>query len=351
MPCLLLDHDRNCDLDAYGIHHLSNGSPSSSQQDRSDLMKAPAIVSRSAHESDVFVSNVTTCLSFGPGCAHESDISSSTVQCSGSELETSYGSDIPFLAEIAVDTEYAHGFPPTSIKLPLVTETRCGYSIFRSTDTVCLSCDTRFVLESDLQVSKEIPIEPETAYGSENLSWIDSVCLSSEPEASHESDLVVSTDTAFLPCEPGPAYASAVPFLTETRCLQFDCDTANEPDIPFTAETLFGFGFAYESDVLDLTVCPPSEVEPAYASDDAFSTEITSESKTHWMESSKNHSLPPTSTAASFESRRTASNVLEQPAVALKTLESPECLLVRILTEELCSWLLVVTFPHSPAFT
>ena len=73
-------------------------------------MKALAFDSRSAHKSDVSVSNVTACLSFGFGSAHESDLSSSTVQCSGSKLGSSYGSDIPLLAEIAVDTEYAHGF-------------------------------------------------------------------------------------------------------------------------------------------------------------------------------------------------------------------------------------------------
>ena len=58
-------------------------------------------------------------------------------------------------------------------------------------------------------------------------------------------------------------------FLSESRCLQFDCDIANEPDIPFSAETLFGFGPSYESDVLDLTesVCLPFELGRAYAPD------------------------------------------------------------------------------------
>ena len=77
--------------------------------------------------------------------------------------------------------------------------------------------------------------------------------------------MCVRAATAFLPCEPEPGYASVVPFLTEARCLHFDCGTVNEPGIRFSAETVFGFGPAYESDVLDLTesVCP--------LSDDAFS--------------------------------------------------------------------------------
>eukprot|EP01052_Picozoa_sp_SAG31_P017932 SAG31_NODE_1250_length_9118_cov_4.047344_1_plen_378_part_10 len=276
----------------------------------SDFMKSPGFYLGSAHMSDVFVSNMSARLSFGSGSAYESDLSSSTVHYSGSDPGSSYGSDIPFLAEIAVDTEYAHGFdlptttrtawgPQTildrprggtpshpdraSRRLSLETTTTHGCGIPRSTDTVCLSYDTRFALESNFRVSKKIPPEPKTTHGSEKPSSTNTECLSSEPEIPYESDSVDSTDSAFLPCEPEPAYASAVPFLTETRCLQFDCDTANETDIPFSAtETLFSFGPAYESDVLDLTesACPPSELEHAYASDDAFATEIRSEPET-----------------------------------------------------------------------
>eukprot|EP01052_Picozoa_sp_SAG31_P042447 SAG31_NODE_6740_length_1903_cov_2.594789_1_plen_524_part_01 len=485
IQCLSSDHGSNCDLDAYGTHPLLNGSLSPSQQDRSDLMKAPGFnwgstyasgvhfyiepecfqfdtesdLSSSnvqcfgsdsgspygsdvafsdktaclpseaghahasaisfltqiwwlsfdrdtahepeipflaeipfdfkyAYESNVSVSNVIACLSFDTGFVYESNLSSSTLQCSGSDLGPSYGSDIPFLAEIAVDAEHEHGFGlPSSTHtacLSLKTTTTHGRGIPCSTDTVCLSCDTRFVAKSDLPFSKEIssettygskkpcstdivclsseleapsesdvpfsdksarlscglqsasrcgnldlsghlgttktsfdcetahepdvphwtqtPNETESAhdnvldsahtvrlpsergiayapdvprskeipseatYGFENSSSTDTVCLSSEPEASYESDILHSTDTAFLPCELGPAYASVVPFLTETRCLQFECDTVHEPDIPLSADTLFGFRFAYDSDILDSTdaVCLWSETETTY---------------------------------------------------------------------------------------
>eukprot|EP01052_Picozoa_sp_SAG31_P003015 SAG31_NODE_111_length_24443_cov_231.743685_12_plen_101_part_00 len=79
-------------------------------------MEAPGFDPGSSYESDFFVSNMSVRLSFGYGSAYESDLSSSTVHCSGSNLGSSHGSDIPFLAEIAVDTEYGHGFPPISIR-------------------------------------------------------------------------------------------------------------------------------------------------------------------------------------------------------------------------------------------
>eukprot|EP01052_Picozoa_sp_SAG31_P029160 SAG31_NODE_2877_length_4965_cov_15.095767_1_plen_565_part_10 len=499
IQCLSSDHDSNCDLDADGTHHLSNDSLSPSQQDRSDLMKAPEFDPRSAHESDVSVSNMsarlscglgsayesdlssstvhcsgfdpvfsygpdifysteavcllfnkgpayapaspfltkTRCLlfdhgtthgpripfstkvpfdfgsayksdfsvsntfvrlSFGSGSVHESDLSSSTVHCSGSKLRTSYGSDIPFLAEIAVDAEYAHRFgPPTWNTLRLAAETTRGQGIPRSTDIVCLSYDTRFALESDLSLSKEILYE--TIYGSQNSSWTNIVCLSSEPktayepevlfldkvsclscglqsasecgipdssghlgtartsfdcekanepdvlhwtqtpnqtesayddvldsahtvrlpselgpayapdvpcstqipseatygfenlsstgivclsselEAPYESDIIDSIDSACPSREPGSAYASVIPSLTKTRGLQFNFDSVHEPASPFSARTPFGFGFANDSDILDLTntVCLPSELGLAYASDDVCSPHIPSE--------------------------------------------------------------------------
>eukprot|EP01052_Picozoa_sp_SAG31_P014159 SAG31_NODE_870_length_11338_cov_14.525047_11_plen_1486_part_01 len=277
MPRLLLDYDRNCDLDAYCAHHMSNGSLLPSQQDRSDLLKAREFDTGSAHESDVSVSNMFVRLSFGFGSVYESDLSSSTVRCSVSELGSSHGPDIPFFAGIAIGAEYAHGFgPPTSNVLPLATEAMCGRGIPRSVDTVCLSYGTRFALESDLHVSNEIPSESKSAHGSEKSCSTDTVCLPFEHKTAHQSDILDSIDTSCLPCEPGSASASVVPFLIETRCIQFDCDTVHEPAIAFSVGTLFGFGFANESDIVDLTnsVNLPFELGPAYASDDAYSSKI-----------------------------------------------------------------------------
>eukprot|EP01050_Picozoa_sp_SAG11_P000999 SAG11_NODE_39_length_21630_cov_11.188658_18_plen_2153_part_00 len=231
-----------------------------------------------AYESDFSVSNMAVRLSFGSRSAYEFDLSSSTVQCSCFD-PGSYGSDIPFLGEIAVDAESARGIgPPASTKIPLDTKTTHGRGIPRSTYIVCLSWDARFAPVSDLLVSNEIPFERKTASGSENPSSTDTMCQSSEPKTTYEPDVLDSTDTACLPSEPWSAHASAVTFLTKTRCLPFDRNAAHESTFPFSTETPFGFGFAYEPDILDSdSVCFPSELGSAYASDDAYSTKIPCE--------------------------------------------------------------------------
>eukprot|EP01052_Picozoa_sp_SAG31_P040886 SAG31_NODE_6044_length_2193_cov_2.593123_2_plen_414_part_01 len=104
----------------------------------------------------------------------------------------------------------------------------CGCNMFRSTYTVCLSC-----LSCGLQSASECGIPDSTRH-------------------------LGTTKTSF------------------------DCETAHEPDTPFSAETLFGFGFVFESDMLHLTdiVCLPSEVGSAFASDVPWLKEIPSEPQT-----------------------------------------------------------------------
>eukprot|EP01052_Picozoa_sp_SAG31_P040438 SAG31_NODE_5855_length_2292_cov_52.916553_2_plen_398_part_01 len=251
---------------------------------------------KSAYESDVSVSNVTVCLSFDTGSVHESDLSSSTLQCYGSDPGPSYVSDIPFLAEIAVDAKHEHGFGPRTLNmLSLATETMCGCNIPRLSDTVYLSYDTRF--ESDLPISNEILSELKLAHGSENPSSTDTVSLSSEPEATHESDILHSTDIAFLPYEAGPAYVSVVPFLTEThhplnvsllpsqqdrsvlmKAPGFDSRSAHKSDVSVSsmaARLSFETGSAYESDLSSSTVqCSGSGMGCSYGSAIPFLAEI-----------------------------------------------------------------------------
>eukprot|EP01050_Picozoa_sp_SAG11_P006894 SAG11_NODE_556_length_8552_cov_8.500651_2_plen_1378_part_00 len=327
MPCLLLGHDCNCDLDAYVTHHLSNVSLSPSQQDRSDLMKARGFDTGSAYESDVSVSNIrfSVRVSFGSASAYESVLSPSTLHCSGSDPGSTYGSDILFLAEIAVD-EYAHGFGPrTSTTLPLSlscvldstghlgttkpsfdcktahepdvpqwthtpVETESAHDdVLDSTDTVCLPSEPGPAYAPDLPCSKEIPFQPETAYGFENPSSTDNVCLWSETETAYGSDILDSTDTACLPCEPGHAQCHAsdvshttdIPVESESACgsdfhfsaeISFDTRFTNGADVPYPTKISFDTCSAYETDLASSTEIP-GRTRSAHGSDLSFSNE------------------------------------------------------------------------------
>eukprot|EP01052_Picozoa_sp_SAG31_P003703 SAG31_NODE_145_length_22612_cov_5.938169_22_plen_436_part_01 len=265
--CLLLDHGCSCDLDQYGTHHLLNVSLLPPQQDRSDLMKAPRFDTGSAYACGGPSFTEPECFHFGSSSTYESDVSSSTEQCSSFDSGSSFGCDVPFLAKIAVDAESAHGFGPPS-----------------STDTMCLSYDTRFALESDLHISNEIPSEHKAASGSENPSSTDIVCLPFEPKTAYEPDVPFSDKTVCLPCglqselECGTLDSSG--HLGTTK-ISFDCETAHEPDVPDWTETPVETESAHD-DFLDWTdtVCVPSEPGPACAPGVPCSKEIPSEPET-----------------------------------------------------------------------
>eukprot|EP01052_Picozoa_sp_SAG31_P015139 SAG31_NODE_964_length_10697_cov_6.821004_6_plen_1479_part_01 len=184
MQCLSSDHDCNCNLDACGTHHSLNGSLLPTQQDHSD---------------SIFFTE-PECFQFGRGSAYESDLSSSTVQCTGFESRSLYGSDVPFSDKTSCRP--SEPGPTYTSASPFLTETR--WLPFDS-DTAHEptirflaenSFDLGFVYESDVSVSnmsvrQSFGCGYESEFSSSTLH-----CSGSDPGSSYGSDILFLAEIA-----------------------------------------------------------------------------------------------------------------------------------------------------------